>query len=89
MRPGTGRIKGKLVSWVGGQSVNLANNKTAFVYFDDTGIIGQATNDTVADSTYINFINVMEVFYNGTCENVVDMLEKIERIEKGLKKWKN
>lgn len=72
LRPGTGRVKGKLVSWTAGQSVNLANNKTAFIYIDNTGTIGQVTHDVQDDDDYYDYIMLMEVFYNGSCENVVD-----------------
>ena len=72
LRPGTGRIRGKLISWLGGQTISLVSNKTSFIYIDSTGTIGQVTHDVVVDNDYYNYIMLMEVFYNGTVENVVD-----------------
>lgn len=63
---GQGRIKGEIVTWAGSQTVTLAANRTAFVYMDSTGTIGQATDVTVSEATFTDNIVLFEILYDGT-----------------------
>jgi len=69
-RGGTGYIRGKAVTWAGGQTVSsLAANTTCVIYMDATGTIGSTT--TFDD--YASYIFLFEVMNDGT--NIVVVKE--------------
>lgn len=63
-RPGTGQIKSKKISWLGGQTIALTVGACNWIYMDSTGTIGKATTRT--DALAEDNILLFECLYDST-----------------------
>ena len=65
LRPGTGYIQGKAVSWTAPQTVTgLVQGTTSYIYIDATGTIGFTSSYNEAETE--NYISLFECLYDST-----------------------
>ena len=69
LRAGSGRIKGKAITWLGSQDVELIANACNYIYIDNTGTIAVTQTDGL--SLYTDNIVLFEALYDGTNVSVV------------------
>lgn len=64
-RPGSGYIKGRLVTWTAPQTVSsMTSGSTWYIYIDSTGTIGKTNAHT--DALYVDYIPLFECLYDET-----------------------
>jgi len=64
LRAGSGRIKGKEITWLGSQNITLVANACNYIYIDGSGILGVVQTDGL--SLYTDNILLFEALYDGT-----------------------
>ena len=69
LRPGTGRIRGQLISWSAPQNIVVSDNVTAYIGINSSGTIVKIDYSAVVDSDFYDYIMLFEALYTGVTNN--------------------